>query len=104
MKLDPYAAKMAQLKAAMAAKRGEEEGLEDTKTAAAPAPAPVASAGGFFDLTSLRAGCPAGVNPSRKEDALSDSDFQTVFKMDRASFEGLAAWKRNQKKKDAGIF
>lgn len=96
---------MAQLKAAMAAKRGEEEEDSTTKTAAAPAPAPAtAGPGGFFDLATLRSGCPGGVDPAKKEDSLNDEDFQTVFKMDRAAFAGLAGWKRQQKKKDAGLF
>ena len=45
-----------------------------------------------------------GIDPARKEDYLSDSDFASVFGMERAAFGALPAWKRLQKKKEVGLF
>ncbi|CAN8218627.1 unnamed protein product [Coccothraustes coccothraustes] len=47
---------------------------------------------------------PRGVDPSRKEDHLSDADFQAVFGMSRSAFSSLPLWKRQNLKKDKGLF
>ncbi|XP_068051650.1 villin-1 [Anomalospiza imberbis] len=47
---------------------------------------------------------PRGVDPSRKEDHLSDADFQAVFGMSRSAFSSLPLWKQQKLKKDKGLF
>ncbi|NXE78610.1 VILI protein, partial [Cochlearius cochlearius] len=47
---------------------------------------------------------PRGVDPSRKEDHLSDQDFKAVFGMDRSAFGKLPLWKQQKLKKDKGLF
>ncbi|NXL79284.1 VILI protein, partial [Leptocoma aspasia] len=47
---------------------------------------------------------PGGVDPSRKEDHLSDADFQAVFGMNRSAFSNLPLWKQQKLKKDKGLF
>ncbi|OWK63235.1 Villin-1 [Lonchura striata] len=47
---------------------------------------------------------PRGVDPSRKEDHLSDADFQAVFGMSRSAFSSLPLWKQQNLKKDKGLF
>lgn len=45
-----------------------------------------------------------GIDPAKKEQYLSDEEFDTVFKMSRDAFSALAAWKQTRAKKDAGLF
>ena len=45
-----------------------------------------------------------GIDPTQKELALSDSEFEEVFKMDKESFSKLAGWKRTNLKKRALLF
>jgi hypothetical protein len=40
----------------------------------------------------------------RQEEYLDDGEFQTVFKMDKAAFVGLPAWKKLDMKKKANLF
>ncbi|XP_014743582.1 PREDICTED: villin-1 [Sturnus vulgaris] len=47
---------------------------------------------------------PRGVDPSRKEDHLSDEDFQAAFGMNRYAFSSLPLWKQQKLKKDKGLF
>ncbi|KAL2302236.1 hypothetical protein Nmel_009655, partial [Mimus melanotis] len=47
---------------------------------------------------------PRGVDPSRKEDHLSDEDFQAAFGMNRSAFRSLPLWKQQKLKKDKGLF
>ncbi|NXI09346.1 VILI protein, partial [Irena cyanogastra] len=47
---------------------------------------------------------PRGVDPSRKEDHLSDEDFQAAFGMNRSAFSNLPLWKQQKLKKDKGLF
>ncbi|XP_006261559.3 villin-1 [Alligator mississippiensis] len=47
---------------------------------------------------------PRGVDPSRKEEHLSDRDFQAVFGMSWGAFSLLPLWKRQKLKKDKGLF
>ncbi|NWS27083.1 VILI protein, partial [Polioptila caerulea] len=47
---------------------------------------------------------PRGVDPSRKEDHLSDQDFQAAFGMSRSAFSSLPLWKQQKLKKDKGLF
>lgn len=101
---DPYAAKLEALQ------RSKETtplpASVSTVTVPPPAPAvnfkePVA---GAFSLEELRGNLPTGVDPTRKEDYLSDAEFRAVLGMDRAAFQALAKWRRDDIKKKAGIF
>ncbi|NXP58450.1 VILI protein, partial [Chloropsis cyanopogon] len=47
---------------------------------------------------------PRGVDPSRKEDHLSDEDFQAAFGMKRSAFSSLPLWKQQKLKKEKGLF
>ncbi|NWI00194.1 VILI protein, partial [Tichodroma muraria] len=47
---------------------------------------------------------PRGVDPSRKEDHLSNEDFQAAFGMNRSAFSNLPLWKQQKLKKDKGLF
>jgi len=47
---------------------------------------------------------PATVDASVLENYLTDADFPKVFKMDKAAFMALPAWKRNDAKKKSGLF
>ena len=47
---------------------------------------------------------PSEVDQTRKQDYLTDEDFQTALKMTRAEFNAMPAWKQNGKKKEAGLF
>jgi hypothetical protein len=52
----------------------------------------------------LKAGPVEGVPPTQKELALSDEEFATVFKMDKAAFAALPKWKQSGQKKKLGLF
>lgn len=45
-----------------------------------------------------------GIDPTKREEYLSDDDFSSVFGMARADFAALPAWKRTQRKKEVGLF
>ncbi|NXJ13969.1 VILI protein, partial [Odontophorus gujanensis] len=47
---------------------------------------------------------PRGVDPSRKENHLSDEDFKAVFGMTRSAFANLPLWKQQNLKKEKGLF
>nr|XP_034983611.1 villin-1 isoform X2 [Zootoca vivipara] len=47
---------------------------------------------------------PSDVNPSRKEDYISDEDFLSVFGMSRQNFAALPQWKQQNLKKEKGLF
>jgi hypothetical protein len=47
---------------------------------------------------------PEGVDASRKEDYISDADFESVFKMKRDAFAALPKWKKDNLKKSAQLF
>ncbi|XP_068805018.1 villin-1 isoform X2 [Struthio camelus] len=47
---------------------------------------------------------PRGVDPSRKEDHLSDQDFKAAFGMTRSAFAALPLWKQQDLKKKKGLF
>jgi len=104
---DPYEKKLRLMREAEAKESG------DTGAAAEPPPAPeavpiepvaVASASGTFDLETLKSSLPDGVDPAKKEEYLSDADFQSAFGMSKDEFTALPAWKKKNKKKDAGLF
>nr|XP_056717075.1 villin-1 [Euleptes europaea] len=47
---------------------------------------------------------PKDVNPSRKEDYLSEEDFVTIFGVSRQDFATLPQWKQQALKKEKGLF
>uniref|UniRef100_A0A8C8ZQ89 Villin like n=1 Tax=Prolemur simus TaxID=1328070 RepID=A0A8C8ZQ89_PROSS len=47
---------------------------------------------------------PEGVDPTRKEFYLSDSDFQDIFGKSKEEFYSMAKWKQQQEKKQLGFF
>ncbi|KAK7881825.1 hypothetical protein WMY93_030234 [Mugilogobius chulae] len=47
---------------------------------------------------------PSGVDPSQREDYLSDVDFEAVLGTTRADFQRLPKWRQNDMKKKAGLF
>nr|XP_020038078.1 villin-like protein [Castor canadensis] len=47
---------------------------------------------------------PQGVDPTRKEFYLSDSDFQDIFGKSKEEFYSMAKWKQQQEKKKLGFF
>jgi len=48
--------------------------------------------------------CPDSIDPSRKEDFLSDIEFFDVFQIDRENFDLLPNWKKNDLKKKYYLF
>ena len=105
--LDPYEAKMAAIakeKAEHDAKLfGESAVVEEKK---APVPVAKASSSGSYSIEDLKSNnFPEGaVDVTCKETFLSDADFQTVFGMDKATFDAQAKWKRDAAKKKVGLF
>ena len=49
-------------------------------------------------------GCPPGVDPDKKEELLSNKEFEGLFKMSKAKFESLPKWRRDQLKKQLNLF
>nr|XP_015810628.2 villin-1 isoform X1 [Nothobranchius furzeri]XP_015810629.2 villin-1 isoform X1 [Nothobranchius furzeri] len=47
---------------------------------------------------------PEGVDPSQREDYLSDVDFENLLGVTRSEFLGLPRWRQIQLKKNAGLF
>ena len=69
-----------------------------------PTEAPEAT-GGPYTLKVLKAKLlPADVDPTKKEEYLSDDEFKEVFGEARDSFVKSPAWKRKKKKEDLGLF
>lgn len=105
--IDPYEAKLA---AALAANPPEE----------APAPPPPATppvgasaivsgdfkdpSGTKFDYETLKSGLVPGVDPTKKEQYLSDAEFEKVLGSPRSEFNQMKAWKQAQIKKAKGLF
>jgi len=68
---------------------------------------PYPATGGPYTLKVLQAKkelLPSDVNPDKREEYLSDEDFNKHLKMGKGEFSRSPTWKRNQKKKDAGLF
>uniref|UniRef100_A0AAX7VK62 HP domain-containing protein n=1 Tax=Astatotilapia calliptera TaxID=8154 RepID=A0AAX7VK62_ASTCA len=65
-------------------------------------------AGKFFDpellVNKTPDELPEGVDPTQKEDYLSDLDFENLLSTTRADFQRLPKWRQNDLKKKAGIF
>jgi len=103
--VDPYEAKLAKLR--------QKAGAEEPAAPTPPVPAGAAEllSGDFadpeatkFSYEELSSGIPAGVDPAKKEQYLSDAEFEKYLGTPRADFGRLAAWKQKAKKKDAKLF
>ena len=57
-----------------------------------------------FSLGELVAGCPAGVDPMKKEGSLSNADFAAAFGMPKSEFSQLPAWRQCAAKREVGLF
>jgi len=62
------------------------------------------SDGKSHTLQELQEGCPDGVLPEAKEQALSDKEFQDVFGMSKADFAAQPKWKQTDAKKKHKLF
>ena len=47
---------------------------------------------------------PAGVDPDRRENYLSEADFVAAFRLDRQAWAGLPRWRQVELKKGASLF
>ena len=68
--------------------------------------APSSPSGGIiFTLEQLQINtCPQGIDMTRREQYLSDEEFNTVFSMSKDAFNALPKWKRIRAKKEVGLF
>lgn len=57
-----------------------------------------------YSVAELQKGVPEGVEATRKEEWLSDADFESLFKMKRDAFNKMPAWKRDNLKKSLNMF
>lgn len=96
LELDPYAALMASIEAEKKKMAEAKWGKKETVYMQAGSQ--------IFDLETLRKGIPEGVDPTKKEQHLSDEVFLQVFGMDKASFNALKDWKKKDMKKQKGLF
>jgi len=112
---DPYQKRLAELKAKGGDAVGKVVGgaAPKAETKASPAATRVTSSAdaafrnpndGSFSLAELKAGAVTNIDPARKEQYLHDDEFQAQFKMGKAEFEKLAAWKKSDLKKRVGLF
>jgi len=103
---DPYAKKLAELTG---------KGQVGTEHKAAPKPRvehkletvsadSIGFAKGTFSYDDLKNNRAPNIDPSAKQNYLSDAEFQTVFKMSKADFGKLPKWKQDATKKTAGLF
>mmetsp|Transcript_27256 Transcript_27256/g.70651 ORF Transcript_27256/g.70651 Transcript_27256/m.70651 type:complete len:415 (-) Transcript_27256:108-1352(-) len=109
---DPYQVRLAELqkeKAAREAKLAEKEKdkvVVKDEPAAPAAPVVQVGSGETFSLEVLQKTPAAelGIPPTQKEQFLSDADFQDAFKMGKAEFAALPAWKQKREKERLKIF
>ncbi|GMI08446.1 hypothetical protein TrRE_jg6033 [Triparma retinervis] len=57
-----------------------------------------------FSPKTLRGKTPEGVEPSKKEQRLSDETFKDIFGCSKEEFNGKAKWRQQQMKKQHGFF
>ena len=100
--IDPYASKLDAMKATQE-EHEEEEPVVISKDSDVSEILSGVKEGATFTVEELKAGVD-GIDNSRKENYLSDSDFQAAFGMDKAAFAGLAKWKQQGAKKKVGLF
>jgi len=83
-------------------------GANPPRTASSSSGSSAGGGGGGYSLDNIRelrkTGVPSGWDSARLEAYLTEAEFQAAFKMSRADFDALPAWKRRDKKKAAGLF
>jgi len=106
---DPYAKKLQKLGLSAAGGKMQDSKSPTAKHAAVERVQ--ASDIGYADwktkvcsLAELQAGTPAGVDPGNKELYLADAEFQKLFKVDKANWQGQQKWKKDQGKKANKLF
>ena len=63
------------------------------------------SSGLVYSVEQLQIGkCPAGIDMARREQYLSDAEFNSTFNMSKDKFDALPKWKRIRAKKEVGLF
>lgn len=92
---DPYAKKLGTMPKPVARAEAKAERV----TAADIGP----KKGVIYTYAQLKAGG-LDIDTTRKETYLSDDEFKEVFKMTRAEFNAMPAWKQANKKKETGLF
>jgi len=112
--MDPYEAKLAALKAANPAEEPDVSDAPPKKRLSATAAAvfdkdfkEAGTSGYTFNYEELKkdpTDLPAGVDPRKREQYLSDADFEKVLGSPRAEFNAFKPWKQQQVKKAAGLF
>jgi len=58
----------------------------------------------YEELSNKKFQIAAGLDLTRLESYLSDEEFQRVFKVPRAEFNGFSEWKKEQMRKDVNLF
>lgn len=96
---DPYLKKLGQLNKSSGGSLEHKGGLERVTAAQIGF-----KTGVTFPVDQLRAGPIDGVDPSHKEQYLSDAEFQKLFKCSKDEFNHLPAWKQSAKKKENNLF
>jgi len=107
--VDPYEAKLAKLKAANPAEEEPVAVSDPTPPPPKPAAVPALPVGGTYtlnydELKKPAEQLPAGLDPTKKEQYLSDADFEKVLGSPRGVFAAMKPWKQAQIKKAAGLF
>ncbi|XP_028660036.1 villin-1 [Erpetoichthys calabaricus] len=73
-----------------------------------PATNPSGAKGAWFDpallINKTVEELPEGVDPLKKEQYISDDDFQNIFGTSRTEFYNMPAWRQKQMKKNSGLF
>lgn len=109
--VDPYQAKLQKEKEERETKAKEEAAAEvakpESETLASGVPRRVSvSAGGriiaYAELKEMTA--EDGIDMTKREEHLSDAEFQEVFKMSKSEFSELKQWRKNEAKKKAALF
>lgn len=65
---------------------------------------PIVYITGYFPFKDVKAGSIPGMNLQARETYLDDETFKEKLGVDRDTFNAMPRWKRDQKKKDIGIF
>jgi hypothetical protein len=87
--------------AAVTKKAAAEKSAAEKAAQYALASVPILSLAELKDASVWRA---KGVDPAKREQSLSDADFEAAMSMDKESFAKAPKWKQVKMKKDLGIF
>jgi hypothetical protein len=101
---DPYEKKLREANEKKNAAAGSTSSAAAVAAPVVAAPKAVATASGTFTYEQLKSGVPDGVDPTKKEEYLSNEDFAAKFGVDKATFAAQPKWKRDAKKKELGLF